>query len=48
MIKQTTSSNIAAVVRTVPRRVFVSAEVPRMMKVVPRLVEHRAAPAENA
>lgn len=48
MIKPTTSSNKAAVVRTVPSRVVVSPEVPRMVNVVPRLVEHKAAPAEKA
>lgn len=42
------SSSIAAVVRTVPRRVVVKPLVLSTVNVVPRLVEHSAAPAANA
>jgi hypothetical protein len=48
MTRPTTSSIMAALVRTVPSRVFVRPLVPRMVKVVPRLVEHSAAPAAKA
>ena len=48
MIKPTRSSSMAAVVRTVPNRVVLRPEVPTTVNVVPRLVEQRAAPAENA
>ena len=48
MIRPKTSSIIAAVVRTTPKRVFVKSLVVRMVKVVPRLVEQSADPAANA
>lgn len=44
----TTSSNMVALVRTVPILVWISPVVPRIVNVVPKLVEHRAAPAVNA
>ena len=43
--RPTTSSIIAAVVSTLPRRVDTKLLVPRTVNVVPRLVEHSAAPA---
>jgi hypothetical protein len=45
MTRPTTSSIIAALLSTTPRRDVVSPLVPSTVKVVPRLVEHRAAPA---
>jgi hypothetical protein len=48
MTRPTTSSIIAALVSTTPSLLFVRALVFRTVKVVPRLVEHRAAPAANA
>jgi hypothetical protein len=48
MIRPTTSSIIAALVKTTPRRVAESPLVPRIVNVVPRLVEQSAAPAEKA
>lgn len=45
MANPSTSSSIAALVRTTPRRVAVSLLERRTAKVVPRLVEQRAAPA---
>jgi hypothetical protein len=48
MTRPTTSSIIAAVVKTVPRRVADKPLVLRTVKVVPRLVEHSAAPAAKA
>ena len=48
MIRPTISSSIAAVVRTVPSLVVTRLQVLRTAKVVPRLVEQRAAPAANA
>lgn len=47
-ILPTTSSIIAAVVSTTPNRVTDSPLVAMTVKVVPRLVEHRAAPAAKA
>jgi hypothetical protein len=44
-MRPTTSSIIAALVRTVPRRVRARPEEVRIEKVVPRLVAERAAPA---
>lgn len=44
----TTSSNMVALVRTVPIFVSLSPVVPRIVNVVPKLVEHRAVPAVNA
>lgn len=48
MTSPTTSSIIAALVRTTPRRVVVRPLVDKTVNVVPRLVEHRAAPAAKA
>ena len=48
MARPITSSIMAALVSTTPKRVVVSPLVLRIVKVVPRLVEHKAAPAENA
>jgi hypothetical protein len=48
MTRPTTSSIIAALVSTTPSLLFVRALVFRTVKVVPKLVEHRAAPAANA
>ena len=48
MTRPTTSSIMAALVKTTPRRDLVRPLVDRTVKVVPRLVEHRAAPAEKA
>lgn len=48
MTRPTTSSIIAAVVKTVPRRVADKPLVLRIVKVVPRLVEQSAAPAAKA
>lgn len=48
MIRPTTSSSIAALVRTTPSLVSVSPVVPKMVKIVPKLVEHNAAPAAKA
>jgi hypothetical protein len=45
--RPTTSSIIAALDKTVPSLVAVSPVVPRTVKMVPRLVEQRAAPAAN-
>lgn len=39
---------IAALIKTVPGLVFVKPLVFNIVKIVPRLVEHRAAPAANA
>ena len=39
---------MAALPSTTPKRVVVSPLVLMIVKVVPRLVEHKAAPAENA
>lgn len=44
----TTSSNMVALVRTMPILVLVRPVVPRIVNVVPKLVEQRAAPAVNA
>lgn len=44
----TTSSIIAALVRTTPIRVVIRPDADMMAKVVPRLVEHKAAPAAKA
>jgi hypothetical protein len=46
--KPTTSSIIAALVRTTPRREAERPLEPRTVNVVPRLVEHNAAPAAKA
>jgi hypothetical protein len=46
--RPTTSSIIAALVRTVPSLVPVRPLALRMVNVVPKLVEHNAAPAANA
>jgi hypothetical protein len=46
--RPTTSSSIAALVRTTPSLVLVRPVVPRIVNVVPKLVEHNAAPAANA
>jgi len=46
--RPTTSSIMAALVRTVPSLVVVSPLVRSIVNVVPRLVEQRAAPAANA
>jgi hypothetical protein len=43
-----TSSNIAALVATIPRRVMIKFVLERMVKVVPRLVALSAAPAAKA
>lgn len=48
MARPTTSSSIAAEVSTTPSLVVVRPVVPRTVKVVPKLVEHKAAPAANA
>lgn len=48
MTRPTTSSIIAALVSTVPRRVADRPLVLRMVKVVPKLVEQSAAPAAKA
>ena len=46
--KPTTSSIIAALVRTTPRREAERPLEPRTVNVVPKLVEHNAAPAAKA
>lgn len=46
--RPTTSSIIAALVKTTPSLLFISPLDPRTVNVVPRLVEHSAAPAANA
>lgn len=48
MISPTTSSSIAAVVKIVPIFVVVRSVVLNTVKVVPKLVEQRAAPAAKA
>jgi hypothetical protein len=48
IIKPTTSSIIAADVRTTPRRLELKPLVLKRVKVVPKLVEQSAAPAANA
>jgi hypothetical protein len=48
MIKPTTSSIIAALVSTTPKRLSVSPLVARTVNVVPNDVEHSAAPAAKA
>ena len=48
MINPTTSSIIAALVSTTPKRLSVSPLVARTVNVVPKDVEHSAAPAANA
>lgn len=48
MIRPTTSSIIAALVNTTPKRLSVRPLVARTVKVVPSDVEHSAAPAANA
>jgi hypothetical protein len=48
MIRPMTSSIMAALVKTTPRRVAERPLVPRIVNVVPRLVEHNAAPAAKA
>jgi hypothetical protein len=48
MTRPTTSSIIAALVSTTPSLLFVRALVFSTVRVVPKLVEHRAAPAANA
>ena len=48
MMRPITSSIIAALVSITPSLLFVRAHVFRTVKVVPKLVEHRAAPAANA
>ena len=48
MTRPTTSSSIAALVVTVPSRVAIKFVVDRIVKVVPRLVALRAAPAVKA
>lgn len=48
MTRPTTSSIIAALVRTTPRREVASPLELRTVNVVPRLVEHSAAPAAKA
>lgn len=48
MTSPTTSSSIAAVVRTVPSRVADNPVVLKIVKVVPKLVEQSAAPAAKA
>lgn len=48
MIKPTTSSIIAALVSTTPKRLSVRPLVARTVNVVPSDVEHNAAPAANA
>lgn len=45
MIRPMTSSIMAELVKTTPRRVAERPLVPRIVNVVPRLVEHKAAPA---
>jgi hypothetical protein len=44
----TTSSNMAELVGTTPRRLWVRPLIFRTANVVPRLIEHSAAPAANA
>ena len=48
MTRPTTSSSMAALERTVPSRLSINPLVLRTVNVVPKLVEHSAAPAANA
>lgn len=46
--RPTMPSSMAALVSTTPRRVLCRPHEAKIVKVVPRLVEHNAAPATNA